>query len=322
MIDLALDSASYVAQAKFADLWIGEDFCDVKGLDGAETPRVPVPVEWNCEIEIIRQRCKHMLAEHGDPEFSISIANVIFRVTQMTDYTVNGDVFFLRKSSADIRAIERIGLPLHVINTWRDPELRGLVIISGEMGHGKTSSAAGFVVDRLKMHGGLCIAIEDPNETPLSGVHGSGRCIQVHASRKRGGYREQLTRALRTGADLIFLGEIRDTATAVEAINASINGHLILATEHAGGPVQSIERLISLASPEMPNAHEIIATGISMVITQTKVQKPNGVRLSFQPLVFHGSQYISLRHKIRSNNIQTLSQDVQLQGDSANWGNL
>ncbi|MEB0222041.1 ATPase, T2SS/T4P/T4SS family [Pseudomonas sp. AB12(2023)] len=313
---------SLIAGANFVDLFIGEKFCDVKGLDGAKTPRVPAPLEWETEISELRARCKTRAEQHGEPEFSITLGDLVLRITKMTDLNLE-DIFFVRRSSANIRKVDDLGLPSSVLKTWRQSELRGLVLIAGEMANGKTSTAAGFVVDRLENHGGLCIAIEDPPETNLSGEHGLGRCVQVQASRRSGGYAEHLYHAMRTGADLIFIGEIRDQATACEALNASINGHLILATIHGGDPAMAVERIITLASGGIENAAEVLATGLSMVIWQSLNRTHMGdrviTRMTCQPLILTGPDGRGIKEKIRQGKPQQILQDVIQQQNTATW---
>lgn len=312
---------SQIAHATFVDLHIGDTFCEVKGLDGASSPRVPAPEEWKEEIQVLREQCKACAEQHG-AEFSVALDDMLLRVTKVIDINFQ-DVFFVRKSSAQIRNIEDLVFPEYVINTWRQPNLRGLVLIAGEMANGKTSTAAGFVVDRLMNFGGLCIAIEDPPETKLNGEHGPGRCVQVHASRRTGGYAEHLYHAMRTGADLIFIGEIRDQATACEALTASINGHLILATIHAGNVAQAAERIITFASGGMENAADVLATGLSMVLWQSLNRMHQGekviTRMSAQPLVLTGPEGLGIKEKIRQGKTQQILQDATLQQNSATW---
>nr|WP_256354538.1 ATPase, T2SS/T4P/T4SS family [Pseudomonas reactans] len=247
---------------------------------------------------------------------------MLLRVTKVIDIN-SQDVFFVRKSSAEIRKIEDLVFPEYVINAWRQPNLRGLVLIAGEMANGKTSTAAGLAVDRMMHHGGLCMAIEDPPETKLNGEHGPGRCVQVHASRRTGGYAEHLYHAMRTGADLIFIGEIRDQATACEALTASINGHLILATIHAGNVAQAAERLITLATGGMENAADVLATGLSMVIWQSLNRMHQGerviTRMTVQPLVLTGSDGLGIKEKIRQGKTPQILHDATRQQNSATW---
>ncbi|WP_164703902.1 ATPase, T2SS/T4P/T4SS family, partial [Pseudomonas viridiflava] len=103
------------------------------------------------------------------------------------------------------------------------------------------------------------LAAEDPAETDLNGRHGSGRWIQMQVSRRNGGYEEALMRGLRSGADMMFIGEIRDTPTAVEAVRAAINGLFIVTTVHAGTVPQAIERVITLAEPKISNVRSILS---------------------------------------------------------------
>ncbi|OWJ89364.1 twitching motility protein PilT [Pseudomonas sp. A46] len=313
---------SLIAQANFVDLFLGETFCDVKGLHGAATPRVPAPAQWEDEVAELRQRCRTTYAQHGEPEFSVTLEDVMLRVTKVTDVNLQ-DVFFVRRSSAQIRKLDDLGFPDHVLNAWRSQELRGLVLVAGEMANGKTSTAAGMVVDRMQRHGGLTIAIEDPPETKLSGEHGPGRVVQIQASKKTGGYAEHLYHAMRTGADLIFLGEIRDQATACEALTASINGHLILATLHAGNVAQALDRIVTLAGAGFENANEVLATGLGMVIWQSLHRDHRAdkvfTRMTVQPLVLNGSDAPGIREKIRQGKTQNVMQDVLLQMNSAQW---
>ncbi|WP_324778414.1 ATPase, T2SS/T4P/T4SS family, partial [Ralstonia pickettii] len=105
-------------------------------------------------------------------EFSLVVEGNLFRVTQISDVT-NEDVFVLRRSEAQIRPLATLGLPPHVMKAVLDKDARGLILVAGEMGTGKTSTAASIVVQRLAIHGGIAIAVEDPPETMLNGVHGN-----------------------------------------------------------------------------------------------------------------------------------------------------
>ncbi len=314
---------SLVLSASFIDLYLGESFYDVRGLDGATATRVPAPETWHEELNALRASCHASFEEHGEPEFSVMFHDQLLRVTRMVDIRLS-NVYFIRRPSASIRSFEDLGLADYVVNEWRRPSLRGLVLVAGEMAHGKTSTAYGMIVDRMIRHGGLTIAIEDPAESMLTGEHGLGRVVQVQATRKSGGYAQQLYHAMRTGAELIFLGEIRDKATAAEAVTAGINGQLILGTLHAGSPVQAIERIITLASGQLDNAAEILAGGLCMVIWQHLERTRNAqgktvARLVAKPLVLSGQDAAAIREKIRTNNTRAVMQEIEQQINSAQW---
>lgn len=310
---------SLITATDFVDLYLGDDFADVKGLQGAGSRRVPVPDSWTAEIEALRLQCQSTYLEGQDPEFALMVDGVILRVTQL-DNAFSGSVFVLRKSNAEIRDFNLLGFPQEVVDALLAPNLRGLVLICGDMATGKTSTAASLVVERLKRHGGIGFAVEDPQETNLNGQHGIGRCIQVKTSRRSGGYSEALTRTLRTGADLVLIGEIRDEDTAYQACKASLNGHLVIATIHAKTGTQAIEKLVTLAKPLAANAYEVVAEGLQAVICQSLDTNGTTRHLVAEPLLLTGSDAPSIRDKIRRQNIHLVEEDVVRQKRASLWG--
>ena len=252
---------SGLAGSDFIDLFVSNSFADVKGLAGVDDTRVPVPESWSDDIQDIREKCRAGQLETGGPEFSIQFAGVVYRVTHL-DSLEQGGTFVLRQSKAQIRAFRSIGIPRHFVEALLAPKAVGLVLICGGFGVGKTTTAASWVVERLTLHGGIALAIEDPIETPIDGVHGKGRCIAINASRHKGGYQEHLIRGLRSGVDFIFLGEIRDAQTAYEALKAGSNGELIVATFHAQGNAEALERLIALAGEHTNSAANLLADSL------------------------------------------------------------
>lgn len=307
---------SVISEAEFVDLYLGDGFADVKGLPGSAR-RVEAPCDWRADLERLRMQCidKHA----ADPEFALIEDGVVLRVTQLLD--LNGKpVFVLSKSSVQIRPLDMLGLPDTLQNALMTDSVRGLIFICGEMGTGKTSSAASLVKARLETWGGLCLAVEDPPEPFLHGLHGQGRCIQVPLSRRLGGYEEALILALRTRADLLFVGEIRDSATAAQVIKASINGHLIISTGHAGSVTQGIERICALAHPLLSNARELLSEGLVAVIQQS-LSKNNDAsrRLTLQTLLFTGADGSGIREKVRAGKISLLDQDIVNQSSRSLW---
>lgn len=307
---------SVISEAEFVDLYLGDGFADVKGLPGSAR-RVEAPCDWRADLERLRMQCidKHA----ADPEFALIEDGVVLRVTQLLD--LNGKpVFVLSKSSVQIRPLDMLGLPDTLQNALMTDTVRGLIFICGEMGTGKTSSAASLVKARLETWGGLCLAVEDPPEPFLHGLHGQGRCIQVPVSRRLSGYEEALILALRTRADLLFVGEIRDSATAAQVIKASINGHLIISTGHAGSVIQGIERICALAHPLLSNARELLSEGLVAVIQQS-LSKNNDAsrRLTLQTLLFTGADGPGIREKVRAGKVSLLDQDIVNQSSRSLW---
>ncbi|SHN12639.1 twitching motility protein PilT [Pseudomonas asturiensis] len=157
-----------VTGANFVDLYLGEDYSDVKGLHGAVARRIATPIDWERDVVHLRERCLSHFSANHDPEFSLIEDGVLLRVTQFVD-PFGKNVFVLRKSSIEIRDIMELGFPTELLSTLMDEVVRGLVIFCGDMGVGKTSSAVALLVGRLQQHGGIAIAAEDPQETNLGG---------------------------------------------------------------------------------------------------------------------------------------------------------
>ncbi|WP_313025494.1 ATPase, T2SS/T4P/T4SS family [Pseudomonas lopnurensis] len=309
---------SIIATAEFVDLYLGDGFADVRGLPG-QPRRVPAPAEWEDELQQLLQRCRDHFAATGEPEFSMIVEGMVLRVTQLQDVNAQ-QLFILNRSAVQILPLDSLGLPGALHDVLLSESIRGLVFICGEMGSGKTSSAASIVKARLELHGGTALTVEDPPEPLLHGEHGPGRCIQIPVSRKNGGYQEALIRALRTRAELLLVGEVRDPPTAAEVVQACINGHLIVCTGHAGSVVQGIERLAALAQHQLPNAHEILAQGLIAVIHQRLVTDPGGLkRLKLQCLSFAGTDGPGIREKVRAGHITTLQQDIAHQSSRSLW---
>ena len=306
----------------FKDLYIGKDFADVTDLEGASSPLCPTPSEWGEEIEHLRKICQERIQELRAPEFAVFFKNVVFRVTHIASSGPEG-VYVLRRSEAEIRNPRELGLPSNFVEHVLAKDAKGLVLICGEMGVGKTTTAASFVVSRLVEHGGVALAIEDPTETNIDGMHGQGRCIAVPASRYNGGYSEHLLRGLRSGASFLFIGEIRDESTAFETIKAAMSGSLIYATFHSNDIPGAIERLITLASSHTPKAAEMLAESLHAIVWQSleKVPKASGGtmrRLVSSTLVI-GKADTSVRQAIRSNNIPNVQHEVDRQATQQNW---
>jgi len=310
---------SQITHANFVDLFLGPDFSDVKGLDGSGSRRKAAPEAWSDELRALREQCQAKARELGDPEFSLIQDDTVLRVTQIKD-AFSKDVFIIRKSNAQIRPFDLLGFSEPLANAMLSDQVRGLVVFCGEMGTGKTSSAASLIAARLRACGGTALAIEDPAETNLNGLHGEGRCIQMQVSLRTGGYEEALLRALRTGVDMILIGEIRDTSTAVQAVRAAINGVFVVSTLHAGSPTQALERVLALASNEIKNAREILAQGLVAVVAQTLESKNDRRFLKVRSLLATGEDAPGIREKIRAGQIAQLDQDIDNQQKRDLWG--
>ena len=302
---------------RFVDLYLGETYAEIKGLHGSPNLMDPAPAQLASELDQIRGLCRAKYVEAKEREFALSIDAHRYRVTMLKEFD-GTSIFVLRRFSLKVKELNELGFIPKIKTLLTRKDLKGLILIAGETGVGKTTTASAILRTRLERIGGIGLAIEDPPEVDLNGPVGlGGRCIQISASRQMGGYREPLVLALRSNPDIIFLGEVREENAASEVVQASINGHLIISTIHAASVGSAIERLATLASGDRDPraAYKVISMGLKAVIWQrlevsTPGQKPV---LSYEALVLDGESASGPRSKIKEGNCGLLSQDVDQQ---------
>jgi Tfp pilus assembly pilus retraction ATPase PilT len=178
-----------------------------------------------------------------------------------------------RVSKSIPQTIEKIGLPQKVLPVLRSAS-RGLILITGPMSSGKTSTAQALLNHRNMTRGGHIVTIEDPIETDLRNM----RCV---ISAKEVGtdvptFSEGLVSALRQAADCILIGEMRDRDTIKTAINASASGVLVIATVHGDSCAGTIGKMMSMLGEEGPGYWDVLSQNLVCVIRQAKVPSDCG----------------------------------------------
>ncbi len=165
---------------------------------------------------------------------------------------------------------------------------RGLVIMVGATGSGKSTSLASMIDYRNAMGGGHIITIEDPIEF----YHGHKGCIvtQREVGIDTYSYGIALKNALRQSPDVLMIGEIRDRETLENAILFCETGHLVVATLHANNSNQAIERIINLFPEEQHRQIQaILALNLKSVISQRLVEGVSKSRvLAYEILINEG----------------------------------
>lgn len=301
----------------FADLYLGSDFADVKGMLGASASSKPLAPEFREDADRLRAQCLAAFDQHEEPEFREQYDGIWYRVTIMSNMRHQA-VLFLRRIAGEVRDFIELGLPDPFVNWFMTPSLTGLLLFAGATGAGKSTTAASAFVHRMKHLGSVGLTVEDPPEFTLEGVHGDGRCLaQVQASRRFGNYEEQLKRSMRTGADLLFIAEIRDVHTAAEAIKHANNGLLVLATVHARTVEEAIDRTLFLAGGD--GARRLLAMGLAGVVYQRLDRQGPMPQAIFTTLALQGKAEAGMRAKIRDNQVHQLQQDIDSQAGSTLW---
>jgi twitching motility protein PilU len=154
---------------------------------------------------------------------------------------------------------------------------RGLILVVGGTGSGKSTTLAAMIDHRNRSESGHIITVEDPVEF----IHQHQRCVvtQREVGIDTLSYHHALKNALRQAPDLILIGEIRDAETMESAITFAETGHLCLSTLHANNANQAIERVLNFFTPE--RAHEIrlqLALNLRAIVSQRLVPTISGGR--------------------------------------------
>ena len=182
----------------------------------------------------------------------------------------------LRLVGLEIPTLAGLGLPETIGAVTR--HRRGLVVIAGPAGHGKTATLAAIVGLLNRETTRHVVTIEDPIEHvhPRARALLSQREVGVHAR----SVEAALEAALRQDAEVIVVGELRDAATARAALAASELGHLVMATMCAQSATRAIDRLVDLFPPaERPHARASLAGSLELVVSQRLLPDAEGKRL-------------------------------------------
>jgi len=175
----------------------------------------------------------------------------------------------------NIMSVTQLGLP-EVLNETVMNE-RGIILVTGATGSGKSTTLAAMIDYRNKNSSGHIVTIEDPVEF----VHDHQGCIvsQREIGIDTATFDEALKSALRQAPKVILIGEIRDAETAKFAIHASDTGHLVLATLHTNSANQTLERIMNLFPIEQERQVLMqLAMNLRAIICQRLVPKADGGR--------------------------------------------
>lgn len=181
----------------------------------------------------------------------------------------------IRRIQTEIPSVTGLNLPKPYSDLVM--EKRGLVLVVGPTGSGKSTSLAAMIGHRNTYGRGHIITVEDPIEF----VHSHQSCIisQRDVGIDTYSYTQALKNALRQAPDVLLIGEIRDRETMEHALNFSETGHLVLATLHAKNSSQAIERIINFFPEE--KHHQLLlnmSLNIRGILSQRLVQKAQGGR--------------------------------------------
>jgi twitching motility protein PilT len=308
-----------LADYKFGDIYLGEKKRFLDGLRDVADPSI-IPDDCIAELDELLLACQaHDLKRRVSDGFTVSCAGTLYRVSVMN--SLFQKTYILRRFPPSVPALDKLRIHGALVDLLMRPGLTGLVLFSGSYGQGKTTTASATVAARLKKHGGVAVTIEDPPEMPLEGPHGTGYCYQTEVG--KGGFGDRCREAARWPNEIIFMGEIRDSEAAVEALRASINGRLVLATTHADSVPLTITRMYHLASgaAQGDDAASMVADALTGIFHQ-RLHDDNGSgkRLQMSFLWLGGGDPFAkgVRSLIRNKKFHGVETEVQHQANRLN----
>ncbi|MEO7339103.1 MAG: PilT/PilU family type 4a pilus ATPase [Caldimonas sp.] len=265
-----------MSQAGGSDLFIAADFPPSMKSHGSMTPltshKLTAEAARRLAESMMNERQREEFAKEMECNFAISIPGVSrFRINVFVQQQCVGMV--IRTIASEIPNFEKLNLPEVLKEVVMNK--RGLVLVVGATGSGKSTTLAAMLDHRNRTSAGHIITVEDPVEY----VHTSQKSLITH--REVGvdthSWRHALKNTLRQAPDVILIGEIRDAETMEHAIAFAETGHLCLGTLHANSSSQTIERIINFFPEERRTQLLMdLSANLRSIVSQRLVRREDG----------------------------------------------
>ncbi|CAM6743568.1 Flp pilus assembly complex ATPase component TadA [Escherichia coli] len=305
----------------FADLLILEDGFFFRYLEGEKESVVKVPVVYRDEVIRIRDEVIEIVRTRKENEFFYSSMNIPYRVAVIR--TISGTGYFLRRLKLPVPVLDTLGFSDSVLSTLKSlGKARGLILVAGATGSGKSTTIYSLLTNYLSVYGDVVLSVEDPPELPVQGGYfDRGIWYQVDANAV-GGYEKAMISAMRYNPRYIFLGEIRSSLSAREAIRAAVNGHLVVTTIHGNslqGAIYALQQIALGSNSDIDLVRSILGDGLLAVLHQELIFTPAGTRKLQADLLYIGG-IPGITSKIRSGKLELLNNDIDTQNILLNKG--
>jgi twitching motility protein PilT len=216
-----------------------------------------------------------------DVDFGYEVGEIDrFRVNVFTD--MNGTGAVIRRIPRDVPSADDLGLPESIRNLCKLS--KGLVVVTGPTGSGKSTTLAAMVDLINRTRRDHIITIEDPIEF----VHGPHKCLinqrEVHTH--TGSFSAALRAALREDPDIVLVGEMRDRETVAIALETAETGHLVFGTLHTNTAIGTVSRIVDKFPAEEQNqVRSLLADCLRGVVAQVLCRKITGGRVAAQEIL-------------------------------------
>jgi twitching motility protein PilT len=255
-------------------------------------------------FSIVDDTQKEILLKDMEVDFSFAFGDVArFRANA---YHQKGNMgLALRLIPTKIRTLDDLGMPPITHNFTKIP--RGLVLVTGPTGSGKSTTLAAMLDEINQTRAEHIITIEDPIEY----THNHGKSIieqrEVHYDTRS--FAAALRSALREDPDVVLLGEMRDLETIAAAITIAETGHLVLATLHTNNAAQSIDRMIDVFPPhQQQQIRTQLSNILQAIVSQRLLPTIGGGRMAVAEIMVANA---AVRNIIREGKAHQLDAVIQ-----------
>jgi twitching motility protein PilT len=302
---------TFSAKNKASDLHISAGESPMIRVDG-DVKRINLPALEHKEVhsmvyDIMNDKQRKDFEEFLETDFSFEIPNLArFRVNAFNQNRGCAAVF--RTIPSTVLTLEELGAP-DMFKTIADNP-RGIVLVTGPTGSGKSTTLAAMVDYRNEKDNEHILTIEDPIEF----VHQSKKCLvnQREVHRDTLGFSEALRSALREDPDIILVGELRDLETIRLALTAAETGHLVFGTLHTSSAAKTIDRIIDVfPAAEKDMVRSMLSESLRAVISQTLMKKVGGGRIAAHEIMI-GTP--AIRNLIREDKVPQMYSAIQTGG--------
>jgi twitching motility protein PilT len=291
-----------------SDLHLSAGLPPMIRVDG-DIRRINVPVLDHKTVhalvyDIMNDRQRKDYEEFFEVDFSFEIPGLArFRVNAFNQDRGAAAVF--RTIPSKVLTLEELNCPGVFKDICDNP--RGLVLVTGPTGSGKSTTLAAMMDYKNDSEYGHILTIEDPIEF----VHQSKKCLinQREVHRDTLGFAEALRSALREDPDIILVGELRDLETIRLAMTAAETGHLVFGTLHTSSAAKTIDRIVDVfPAGEKPMVRSMLSESLRAVISQTLLKRIGGGRVACHEIMV-GTP--AIRNLIREDKVAQMYSAIQ-----------